>query len=127
VLLATRRWAPSLLGGLEPALMLQITVGSYLVALVASLPGIAVDFGRAFRSARSREGPGPVPNRFGEFVASVLIRLAGTIALFMLCRYQMPPSQDVVAAWVLGWYAWLVLVEVVSLCRAIVPMEEPTP
>jgi len=56
-----------------------------------------------------------------EFAGSMALRLVGTVALFMLCRYHLAASDRLIALWVLSWYGWLTFVEVVSLCREVSP------
>jgi len=52
-------------------------------------------------------------------MSGVMLRLAGTVALFLLCRYQMGHQPSVIAAWVTTWYLWLASVEVSSLAKSV--------
>ncbi len=49
---------------------------------------------------------------------AMAVRLLGTVALFLLCRYQMVHSVESVAAMVLGWYVLLTTVEIVGIANA---------
>lgn len=108
-----------------------IAAASLVVALVAMAPGIVMDFRRG---AAGAQPPASRANAKGlekawqdaktlglalEFSVSMLLRLVGTVALFMLCRYHLAASDRLIAGWVLGWYFWLGFVEVTWLCRAI--------
>ncbi len=50
--------------------------------------------------------------RFVAFSIGMMIRIVGTVALFLLCRYHMTTGTTQLAAWVLGWYVYLTIVEV---------------
>jgi hypothetical protein len=45
------------------------------------------------------------------------IRALGTVALFLLCRYQMGLSLHTLAMFVCGWYALLTSIEVALLAH----------
>lgn len=47
----------------------------------------------------------------------ILPRLAGTVALFLLCRYHFAASAESIASLTIGWYLFLTSVEVVTLSR----------
>ena len=47
-----------------------------------------------------------------SFMAGMVIRLLGTVALFAVCRYQMAELTHLVAVAVLGWYVLLTITEV---------------
>ena len=89
-----------------------ITVGSGLVAAVALAPGLR------WQSRRAVTGDAASWGRLSDLLSAMAIRLLGTVALFMLCRYQMAAvSAQSIAIWVLAWYAWLTAVEVTAVVR----------
>ncbi len=55
--------------------------------------------------------------RTSRLVAGVMIRLLGTVALFLTCRYHMATSAGVIAAMTIGWYVLLTSIEVVVVAR----------
>ena len=58
--------------------------------------------------------------RLGQaFLAGMLIRLTGTVALFLGCSYYMEASPTQIGIWVLGWHLVLLLTEVITLSRQI--------
>lgn len=58
--------------------------------------------------------------RLGQaFLAGMLIRITGTVALFLASSYYMDASPTRIGIWVLGWHLVLLLTEVVVLSRQI--------
>lgn len=58
--------------------------------------------------------------RLGQaFLAGMLIRITGTVALFLGSSYYMDTSPTRIGIWVLGWHLVLLLTEVVVLSRQI--------
>ncbi len=108
LLMATQAWyAPQ-----HFAAVGMVTAFSGLVAVVALLPGLLVA-GWSTASPRGRaENDYSTP-----LMASVILRLVGTVALFLLCRYQMAAADELIAAVVVGWYVFLTIVEVTALAR----------
>ncbi len=53
------------------------------------------------------------------FLAGMLIRITGTVALFLASSYYMDASPTRIGIWVLGWHFVLLLTEVVVLSRQI--------
>ena len=96
--------------GLANAML--IGIGSGMIAVVSLIPGLIIEF--SLREAHSNEGP---RDYTPAVLAGILIRLLGTVALFLLCRYQMAPSADTIAGWILGWYILLTATEVVVLAK----------
>lgn len=90
-------------------LMLVAAVGlcSSLVGLVSLEPGCHVGYSRSTGAS-----VGFPEAFFAAISAGLLIRLAGTVALFLWCRYHMPSSLEFSAAMVLGWYVLLTPVEI---------------
>ncbi|MEM0924900.1 MAG: hypothetical protein AAGJ83_02570 [Planctomycetota bacterium] len=72
--------------------------------------------------AHGSMAPGLVFQRFEggihtAMVAGITIRLVGTVALFLTCRYQLASSAEFLAGTAIGWYVLLTSVEVVILGR----------
>lgn len=97
-------------------LMIAACIGSGLVALAASLPGALIE---AFRKQPSEDSVNNVMPVAAGFFVGVLIRLAGTVALAALCRYQLPAAGEQIAAAILIWYVYLTSTEVITLARAL--------
>ncbi len=58
--------------------------------------------------------------RLGQaFLAGMLIRITGTVALFLASSYYMEASPTQIGIWVLGWHLVLLLTEVITLSRQI--------
>ncbi len=53
------------------------------------------------------------------FLIGMLIRLAGTVALFLASSYYMPASPTQIGIGVLGWHLLLLFAEVITLSRQI--------
>ena len=107
-LLAAQAWfAPQHLAAIG-----MVTAFSGLVAVFALMPGL-------FMCGSSTPSPnGRAKNDYSTpLMASVILRLVGTVALFLLCRYQMAASDELIAAAVVGWYVFLTIVEVTALAR----------
>lgn len=153
--------APAPVLGLSLGGVVLVSLGSGLVAALAIAPGLIVtvpsfalpregpDMDQSavpcgVESGGSHDEPldsdsgelsqSAAIERIGQaFLAGMLIRLAGTVALFMASSYYLDPSgaESVlasiagsqtalrIAVWVLGWHAILLLAEVVSLVREI--------
>ncbi|MDM4017608.1 hypothetical protein [Roseiconus lacunae] len=97
-------------------MLVAVCVGSGLIAFAASLPGALIE---AFRRKPVAGSPDRVLPVTAGFFVGVLIRLAGTVALAALCRYQLPASSEQIAAAILLWYVYLTAVEVVTLAFAL--------
>jgi hypothetical protein len=80
-----------------------IAIGSLLVAYLSMLPGLRL---------KAMAG-----KFYGALLAGITIRLLGTVALFLTCRYQLASSAETVAGMTIGWYAMLTSVEVFALSR----------
>lgn len=132
--------APAPLAGLSVGGVVWISLGSGLVAVMAIAPGLIVTIPEITPpqgpddSASGELSQSSAVERVGQaFLAGMLIRLAGTVALFMASSYYLEPSDADsvlasiagsptalrIAVWVLGWHAILLLTEVVSLVREI--------
>ncbi len=80
-----------------------IAISSVLVACLAMLPGLF---------SRRRSG-GIIVN----LMAGIPIRLVGTVALFLACRYHMASPSEVIAVMTISWYLLLTFIEVLVLVR----------
>lgn len=119
---------------------LAISVASLLVAMLSVLPRIMLTW-MARRNSRRGRSPGvdiADPGTDGGddadgwdteaaiqagvalpgFVAGMLIRLCGTVALFLASSYYLDASETAIAAWVLFWHVGLLWVDVGFLARS---------
>tara|TARA_R110002049_G_scaffold2750_2_gene21747 strand:- start:625397 stop:625945 length:549 start_codon:yes stop_codon:yes gene_type:complete len=110
-----------------------VAIGSGLVALVAMAPvawfsqrsghpSSAMVASRADVSlAPGVAGDVPESALSGDLVSAFMLgttlRLVGTVALFLLCRYQLGLQPEKIAALVGVWYVWMTSVEVVTLAK----------
>jgi len=120
------------------ASFLLISLGSGLIAILAMLPGVLAQIGqgdalstknndepekRASQEDSRRDSFGYTLGsreqtwaEFGRFTVAwgtaMLIRLLGTVALFVYCRYQLAQSPDWLAIALLGWYVYLTTIEI---------------
>ncbi|TWU04371.1 hypothetical protein [Stieleria varia] len=115
-------WAVSvgLVGGLVVTASLAsmsqfvwVALGSVAVSLCALMPGAMVEW---LPKGAGQSSPASTVH---SFLAGMVIRLFGTVALFALCRYHMAASPEQIAAMTLGWYCWLTVTEVVLLVRLV--------
>ncbi|MCP4885817.1 MAG: hypothetical protein GY904_04290 [Planctomycetaceae bacterium] len=87
----------------SPADAAFIAVGSWVVAWISLAPGLRMtqhssDFCQVL-------------------LVGIIIRLLGTVALFLTCRYHLASSAEVVAGMIIGWYVLLTFIEVFVLSR----------
>ncbi len=94
---------------------LLIAVASLLISYASLLPGL-VDY-HSLRTLSQIPERVAGQRQSGMLVAGVVIRLIGTVALFLTCRYQMATPSELVAAMTIGWYVLLTLVDTVVLAR----------
>lgn len=95
-----------------PSLLLTslvIAIGSLFVSVNALLPGLL----------QERAASRPIKDYSAVLLASVLLRLVGTVALFAMCSYQMAQSDETTAAFALGWYVYLTSVEIITLSKSL--------
>ena len=94
---------------------LVLAVASLLIAYGSLLP---LKLGRDDRVDGVRADERALASRrASRLVAGVMIRLLGTVALFLTCRYHMASSLGVIAAMTIGWYVLLTSIEVVVVAR----------
>jgi hypothetical protein len=94
---------------------LVLAVASLLIAYGSLLP---LKLGRDERDHGVRVDESELASRrTSSLVAGVLIRLLGTVALFLTCRYHMATSVGIIAAMTIGWYVLLTSIEVFVLAR----------
>ena len=108
---------------LSPGLLVStvlISVASGLIAVAALCPVMVSNDRRGestLPSHRDTDQPGPSGELVAAFMIGIVVRLVGTVALFLLCRYQMGQHPEAIALLVGGWYVFLTSLEVVSLAR----------
>ncbi|MDG2222398.1 MAG: hypothetical protein P8L85_13535 [Rubripirellula sp.] len=88
----------------SPADAAFIAVGSWLVACFSLAPGL--------RMTQHSSGFCQV------LLFGIAIRLLGTVALFLTCRYQLASSAEVIAGMTIGWYVLLTFIEVFVFSRS---------
>ncbi len=99
----------------KPDEALVLAVVSLLIAYGSLLP---LRFGRNERGNGVRADKNELASRrTASLVAGVMIRLLGTVALFLTCRYQMATPAGVIAAMTIGWYVLLTSIEVFVVAR----------
>ena len=101
---------------------LTVAIASLLIAYTAVLPGLFDNWVRETGKADEAITTGTRQSdrqlrQTGLLVAGVMIRLLGTVALFLTCRYQMATPTEAVAAMTIGWYVLLTFVEVLVMAR----------
>lgn len=106
VSIATFMIAPDVL---VPSML--IGIASLIVSVGALLPGWALR--RTENDLATR-----TDHYLGTIVAAMAIRVVGTVALFLLCRYEMGLPLQTIAFFVCGWYVLLTSIEVSLLARA---------
>ncbi len=99
--------------GLAPMTdLLVIAVASGAIACFAMLPGL-LPWPQRLESDSAALWQRLVACLF----AGIVIRLAGTVALFLTCRYHMATSTEMIAGMTIGWYVPLTSLEVFALAR----------
>ncbi len=91
-----------------------IAVCSGGIAILAMVPGVLLE------RAASR----PTAGYFTVLMASIVLRLIGTVALFVLCRYHMANSLEIAAILTIVWYVYLSTVEVVVLAKQLSRLDQ---
>jgi hypothetical protein len=89
----------------------RISAASGFLGLVAILPFS----NKAVQRLGGASVAEVLSSEVGLFVAFSIgmgIRIAGTVALFLACRYQMVATDGEIAAFVLAWYLYLTLIEI---------------
>ena len=97
-----------------------ISLLSGLIALVSLVPGIVGEWVPIDASTESAESGHDKKGRhdyISPLFGGIILRLVATVALFVLCRYQMAAPEQWIAVMVLGWYSVLMVVEVVLLAK----------
>lgn len=90
---------------------MKVSAASGLIAVFA----IGLFSARFARAVGGRPLQAVIESDMGLFVAfsaGMAIRILGTVALFLACRYQMGASPETLATLVLGWYLYLTLIEI---------------
>ncbi len=91
---------------------LVIAIASGFVSLVAMLPGLMIE-------RRMDEKTAETNSLISSIFAAMGIRVTGTVALFLLCRYEMGLPQQTIAFFVCGWYVLLTSIEVSLLVLSV--------
>jgi hypothetical protein len=102
---------------IDGSLLTVAGIGSGLVAIAGGLPGMVLEW-----FTDSGESPGRITIGFS---AGVLIRLAGTVALVVMCSYHLPATRKEVAGIILAWYVYLTSVDVAVLAVLLPRSDRP--
>ena len=95
--------------------VMLIAVASLTVSHASLVPALLAGRAMAHRAGCDRSHVGQ--QQSGLMVVGVMIRLTGTVALFLTCRYQMATPTTWVAAMTIGWYVLLTFVDISVLAR----------
>lgn len=102
---------------------LVIAVASGVIAAVAMLPSLRAVASRPAGETGSSRPQGEAANRWSGISAAVMagtvIRMVGTVALFLTCRYHMASTTEMIVAMTIGWYVLLTSIEVIVLGRVL--------
>ncbi|MGB7344635.1 MAG: hypothetical protein WBD20_10500, partial [Pirellulaceae bacterium] len=98
--------------------MIVISVLSGLIALVSLVPGLVGELTRRF-APESPTTASEQQNHLGPLFGGIILRMLGTVALFVLCRYQLAGSVKWIAAVILGWYVVLTFTEIAMLAHSL--------
>lgn len=90
-----------------------ITIASGLIAAVTMLAAPLLS--RVWHGRQRQTGP--MSEFFVAALAGMILRVIGTVALFLTCRYHMAASVEMIVGMTIGWYLLLTSVEVVTLAR----------
>jgi hypothetical protein len=94
-----------------------IAFASAAIAVLSMIPGLLTVANRS-TSARPEHPTEAHWSRFaGSLAAGMMIRVTGTVALFLTCRYHMATTTEMIAGMTIGWYLLLTSLEVLVLAR----------
>lgn len=103
----------------DPLAAAVITIGSGLVAGGAVFAGALLH--RSLSPppclGDSKPASNPAATLLASAVAVMSLRLVGTVALFLTCRYHLAASVEVVGSMTVGWYLYLTTVEVAAVAH----------
>jgi hypothetical protein len=94
-----------------------ITLGSGLFSLMALVPGWVI--GRSVAQGGAVRGSVATVG----VSAAIAIRFAGTVALFVACRYHFGEESLSIVFLVIGWYVFLTSIEVHGLARGLTSLD----
>ena len=103
-----------------------IAFASGVIASLSMLPGLlgGPTFGRS-ESETESETLGQWSRFSAAAMVGLIIRVTGTLALFLTCRYHMASTSEMIAAMTIGWYLLLTSIEVFVLVRALPNVAQP--
>lgn len=88
-----------------------IAIASLIISTGALLPGLKLSQSENAKAT-------PTDHYLRTIVAAMTIRVLGTVALLLVCRYEMGVPLQATALFVCGWYIVLTSIEVSLLARA---------
>jgi hypothetical protein len=95
---------------------LVIAVASGVIASLAMLPSLLTSTGKTSPVTCSADRWSGIS---AAMMAGTVIRMIGTVALFLTCRYHMTSTTEMIAAMTIGWYVLLTAIEVIVLGRVL--------
>ncbi|TWU47383.1 hypothetical protein Poly51_51830 [Rubripirellula tenax] len=109
-------------GWIEPTLTVSLASG--IITIASLLPGLMLKSPAATRTSHAAEvSPDLAQTQQTTHLfiigaaAAMAIRFAGTVALFVACRYQSSLPATTAAIFVCGWYILLTATEIALLAR----------
>lgn len=114
-------WQPASLDA-----VLLISLASAAIAHLALLPGSLIGRIAVFEPLAADSGSeGQVQASLLAVIAAMTIRLAGTVALIVWCKYQMAETMALIIGTSLFWYFALTSLEVVLLAKSFARLDRP--
>lgn len=103
---------------------LWIAVASGVIACLSVVPGMLIQLvnSRGQAKCQSQQLWGRLT---AALAAGMMIRLIGTVALFLTYRYHLASSTEMIAGMTLGWYVFLTSIEVLVLARKLPKSAQP--
>lgn len=98
-----------------------IAVASGIIGVIAMLPSLLSLRGIKHQTGQSSRSQRGLAEHWTSIAAAVLagtgIRMIGTVALILTCRYQMASTTEMIVAMTIGWYLLMTTIEVIALGR----------
>jgi hypothetical protein len=104
--------------------VLLIAIASGAIACISMLPGLLALGGETNRARSESETVGHWGGIIAGVMAGNVIRMVGTVALFLTCRYHMASTIEMIVGMTIGWYVLLTSIEIIVLRRALLDVAE---
>lgn len=106
-------------GLLREAIVISLLNG--LIAVISFAPGLVREWlpylDPAEHARKIAQDANGKDNYIGSLFGGMILRLIATVALFVLCRYQMAAPLHWIAAMIIGWYVVMTTTEVFILAK----------